>query len=98
LQIDEILIYKEAIMGNSNLNIRMDGSVKEQFEEFCSDLGVSMSTLVNMFIKSTLRERKIVFELKDDPFYSKSNMEHLMRGVKALNEGKGVEHDIIEVD
>ncbi len=33
-----------------------------------------------------------------DPFYSESNMEHLRRGVEALNAGKGVEHDIIEVD
>ena len=31
-------------------------------------------------------------------FYSKSNIAHLERGVKALNEGKGVEHELIEVD
>ena len=34
---------------------------------------------------------------KDDPFYSESNMAHLMRGVAALNAGKGVEHEIIPV-
>ncbi|MBP5441693.1 MAG: hypothetical protein J6Y60_00465 [Treponema sp.] len=34
----------------------------------------------------------------DELFYSKSNIEHLERGIKALNEGKGVEHEIIEVD
>ena len=28
----------------------------------------------------------------EDLFYSKSNISHLERGVKALNEGKGVEH------
>ena len=33
----------------------------------------------------------------DDPFYSESNMAHLMRGVTALNAGKGVEHEIIPV-
>ena len=33
----------------------------------------------------------------DDLFYSKSNIEHLERGIKALNEGKGVEHELIEV-
>lgn len=33
----------------------------------------------------------------DDPFYSESNMAHLMRGVEALNAGKGVEHEIIPV-
>lgn len=34
----------------------------------------------------------------EDLFYSKSNISHLERGVKALNEGKGVEHELIEVD
>jgi DNA-damage-inducible protein J len=34
----------------------------------------------------------------EDLFYSKSNIEHLERGIKALNEGKGVEHELIEVD
>ena len=34
----------------------------------------------------------------DDLFYSKSNIAHLERGIKALNEGKGVEHELIEVD
>ena len=34
----------------------------------------------------------------EDLFYSTSNIAHLERGVKALNEGKGVEHELIEVD
>lgn len=33
----------------------------------------------------------------DELFYSKSNIEHLERGIKALNEGKGVEYEIINV-
>ena len=36
-------------------------------------------------------------ERTDDPFYSESNMAHLMRGVEALNAGKGVEYEIIPV-
>ena len=31
-----------------------------------------------------------------DPFYSESNINHLLRGIAALNAGKGVEHDLIE--
>lgn len=44
------------------------------------------------------REKRIPFDVSVDPFYSESNIEHLRRGVEALNAGKGVEHDIIEVD
>ena len=34
----------------------------------------------------------------DDLFYSKSNIAHLERGIKALKEGRGAEHELIEVD
>ena len=32
-----------------------------------------------------------------DPFYSSENQRFLEEGVQALNAGKGVEHDLIEV-
>ncbi len=32
----------------------------------------------------------------DELFYSKKNMEHLLRGASALAMGKGVEHELIE--
>lgn len=41
-------------------------------------------------------EKKIPPKVSVDPFYSDANMEHLRRGVAALNAGKGVEHDIVE--
>ncbi|MGN0728041.1 hypothetical protein [Treponema sp.] len=34
----------------------------------------------------------------EELFYSKSNIDHLERGIKALNEGKGVEHELIKVE
>lgn len=37
-------------------------------------------------------------ESADGLFYSKSNMEHLERGINALNAGKGVEHELVEAD
>lgn len=34
----------------------------------------------------------------EDLFYSKSNIAHLERGVEALNNGLGAEHELIEAD
>ena len=34
----------------------------------------------------------------DDLFYSPSNMAHIERGIKALRDGKGVDHELIEAD
>ncbi|MFU7517045.1 hypothetical protein [Clostridium sp. HCS.1] len=33
-----------------------------------------------------------------DPFYSESNIEHLRRGIEALNSGKGIEKELIDAD
>lgn len=50
-------------MANTNINIRIDENLKKQFEEFCSDMGMSMSTAFNIFAKKTVRENRIPFEI-----------------------------------
>ena len=85
-------------MAQTNVNIRMDETLKKQFDHLCNELGLNMSTAINIFAKTMVRQQKIPFEISLDPFYSESNMAHLRRGIEALNAGKGVEYDIIEVD
>ena len=85
-------------MAQTNVNIRMDETLKQQFDHLCNELGLNMSTAINIFAKTMVRQQKIPFEISLDPFYSESNMAHLRRGIEALNAGKGVEDDIIEVD
>lgn len=51
-------------MATTNLNIRTDKAVKEQAEEIFNALGLNMTTAVNMFLKTTIREQGIPFALK----------------------------------
>ena len=85
-------------MAQTLVNIRMDEELKRNMEQICQELGMNMTTAITIFAKKMTREQRIPFEVSVDPFYKESNMEHLQRGVEALNAGKGVEHDIIEVD
>ncbi len=50
-------------MATTNVNIRMDSDLKRQFEVFCSDMGMSMSTAFNIFAKKAVREYRIPFEI-----------------------------------
>jgi DNA-damage-inducible protein J len=77
----------------------MDSDVKKQLDAFCSQVGMNTTVAFNMFARAVLREKRLPFEVttESDLFYSDSNLAHLRRGVDALNKGKGVEHDIIEV-
>lgn len=41
-------------MATTNLNIRTDKEIKEQAEAIFSELGLNMTTAVNMFLKTTI--------------------------------------------
>ena len=79
-----------------NVNFKLDADVKKSMEQACRDMGLSMSAAFTVFAKKVGREKRIPFEISADPFYSESNMEHLRRGIAALNAGKGVSHEPIE--
>ena len=50
----------------ANINIRMDANLKNQFEAFWADMGMTMTTAVNIFAKKAVRENRIPFEISGD--------------------------------
>lgn len=50
-------------MSQTNVNIRMDEELKKKFEQFCSDIGMSMTTAICVFVKKAVKEQKIPFEI-----------------------------------
>lgn len=85
-------------MAQTTINVRMDEDLKKQFEIFCNETGLNISTAINMFVKTVVRENQIPFKIAVDPFYSEENMKHLKKAIKDLEDGKGVEHELIEVN
>ena len=51
-------------MTTTNLNIRTDKDIKEAAEQIFNELGISMTTAVNIFLRQTIRSNGIPFELK----------------------------------
>ena len=51
-------------MAQATMNIRMDADLKKQFEAFCSEIGMTMTTAVCVFAKMAVKERRIPFEIK----------------------------------
>lgn len=47
-----------------NVNIRMDESLKQQFEFYCNEIGLNMTSAVNVFARAVVREGGIPFDLK----------------------------------
>lgn len=84
------------IMAQTNINIRMDENLKKQFDSFCSEVGMSMSTAFNIFARTVVRQRKIPFEIstEKDPFYSAENIERLKKSIKQMEKTGGTIHEV----
>ena len=83
-----------------NVNFKLDPDTKKSFEEVCSEMGLSVSAALTVFVKKVSREKRIPFEINVDPFYSESNIRHLESIVRDIKSGKAhfTEHELIEVD
>jgi len=80
-----------------NVTIRLDREIKERAESMFNDFGMNLTTAFNIFVRQTLREGKIPFEIHD-PFYSEKNQARLAQSIADAEAGKLTVHDLIEVD
>ena len=84
-------------MAQTNLSVRIDSDLKEQFNAFCTEIGMSMSTAICIFAKKTVREKRIPFNvgMENDPFYSSANMARLMKSIEQMEASGGTVHEVM---
>ena len=83
-------------MSQATISIRIDSELKKNMEVVCADLGLNITTAFTIFAKKMVREQRVPFDVAIDPFYSESNLKHLREGIKEINAGRGVSHELIE--
>lgn len=76
-------------MAQESLTIKLDNETKKEFNEFCEEIGINMTTAINMFIKKVIREQRIPFELS----LNKPNLETL----QAIQESEDILNGIKKV-
>ena len=83
----------------AQINIRIDDNLKEKAELLFDELGLNMSTAINIFIRQSIRQGGIPFEIttRVDPFFSESNIKILEESIKEANEGKFVSKSLEEL-
>ena len=47
----------------TNISIRMDAELKAQADALCRELGMNLSTAFNIFVRQSLREGRIPFDI-----------------------------------
>ena len=53
-------------MATVNMSIRMDAELKKQADAMFSDMGLNMTTAMNMFLRQVVRQGRIPFEIATD--------------------------------
>ena len=82
----------------AQISFRVDDDVKMSAEQTLDTIGLSMSSVLNVFLKTIAREKRIPFELTADPFYSASNISYLEQKMNDYKNGKlkFAAHELIE--
>lgn len=80
-------------MGQINVKLNDDDKLKAM--DALKEMGLTMSSAIQMFIANVARERRIPFDVCADPFYSESNMNELRR-IESVKSGKSTlkEHEL----
>lgn len=54
-------------MATTNINVRVDSALKQEAENLFNDLGLNMSSAINMFLRSSVNYNGIPFEVRRLP-------------------------------
>ena len=82
----------------TNVTIRMDEGLKKQSEALFDEMGLNMTTAITLFIKTAVRENRIPFEIRVDPFFSEKNRARLRAAAADMDARRDITaHDLIEV-
>ena len=81
-------------MAQTTVSVRMDDALKKEFDNVCTDLGLSMTTAITMLAKKMTREKRLPFEVSIDPFYFDENMARLRKSIAQMDSSGGTVHEV----
>ena len=85
-------------MAQIAFTVRTDEEIKKKVDSLCEDFGMSMNTLLNVFLRTVARKKKIPFEIesdKDEVLENGRNAFFAMRKIAAENGLSGMTLDEI---
>ncbi|MBP5175291.1 MAG: type II toxin-antitoxin system RelB/DinJ family antitoxin [Treponema sp.] len=83
----------------TTISAKIENKDKDSFESIITSIGLNVTTAITAFVKATIRENGIPFELKltKDPFiYSEENMKYLRQSIAQIENGNGKVHELME--
>ena len=88
--INTIKVKEAMAMASTNFSVRMDSNIKKQCESLYGELGMSLTTAINVFLRQSLRVGGLPFEVRvEQP--NKETMAAMLEAEKIAKD-PGVKH------
>ena len=85
-------------MKTAVVQTRVDIALKQDADAFFESIGMDTTTAIRIFLKQTLIQRKIPFEIvQDNSFFSEENMKALEHSRAQMENGQHSIHELVEV-
>lgn len=85
-------------MRTAVIQTRVDTALKYDADNFFESIGMDTTTAIRIFLKQTLIQHKIPFEIvQDSSFYSEKNMKVLEHSRMQMENGQHSIHELVEV-
>ena len=85
-------------MRTAVIQTRVDAALKYDADAFFESIGMDTTTAIRIFLKQTLIQRKIPFEIiQDSTFYSEKNKKALEHSRMQMENGQHSIHELAEV-
>ena len=85
-------------MKTAVVQTRVDAALKQDADRFFESIGMDTTTAIRIFLKQTLIQHKIPFEIiQDDSFYSEKNLRALEHSKTQMENGEHSIHELVEV-
>lgn len=86
-KMNTLIVKGVSHMANTSMNIRMDSDVKKKAEILFSEIGLNMTTAINIFLRQAIRENGMPFELTlNTP--NKQTIEAIHDGEQIIKKGE----------
>lgn len=86
-------------MAQTVISVRVDEDIKKDVENLFDEMGMNISTAINIFFRQTLRERAIPFQIKaKDDYFNETNMQRLLESIEQAKAGNVIVKTIAELE
>lgn len=80
----------------ANMTFSLDAPTKKQFTDFCDEVGLSASSVINVCIKTIVRERRIPFIIEAPHIPNAETIAALEEGDRIVNDPNWPTYDNLE--